>query len=175
MDTCPKCFQTIQNNYCPACEEKERDYHRHDNQGAYEKSETYSSTPASNQQYFRPSASYGSGVSSGTPSGLDKIFKGFIYAKWTPFLLIVILAYKIFLSTRFLIYFSNSFASLAPFTPLAILVAIDLLLLLIFIKKHKSKNSDAGKPTSCGLLFIILLLWFWYLPFIAISISLRMV
>jgi len=174
MGASPTCYREIDNHHCPFCEEKERDFHRHDNMGAYDKSQSYTPPPNNLQQDYKSSYGHTGGRNSGTPGALDKLFKGFIYAKWTSLLLIVVLAYKIFLSLRFLLHFSSSFLSLAPYVPLAILVVIDLLLLGLFIKKHKSKSNEAGKPSACGLLFIALLLWFWYLPFVVITASFRM-
>ncbi len=163
MQTCPKCHQQISNDYCPACEEKVREADRHHNMGNQAdepntRLSTQSPSPLPSAQPARQSAA------KRAPLPLDNFAARFIYARITPFLLMLLLAFEIVSSLKFLQSY-REYYGLGLFTmpfpklyaPLLVLLLVNLLMMFKFREFHQAKSRGRGHPTFCLFVFF----WFW--------------
>ncbi len=161
MQTCSKCHQPISNDYCPACAEKAREADRHHNLGNWADKPTTNSLP----QPQAPSAGYNTGgqAPKRTPLPLDNFVAKFIYARWTPLVLMLLLAFEIVSSLKFLqsyqqYYGYGLFTMPFPklYAPLVILLFVNLLMMFKFREFHRQKSRERGHPTFCLFVF------FWF-------------
>lgn len=175
MQTCPKCHQQISNDYCPSCAEKERAADRHDNLGNWAgepktslPSQSPSPSPAPSAQPVRRSAP------KRPPLPLDNFAARFIYARITPFLLMLLLAFEIVSSLKFLQNYRDYYG-LGLFTmpfpklyvPLLVLLLVNLLMMFKFREFHQAKSRERAHPTFCLFVFF----WFWYMRSFGLAIG----